>query len=328
MSRMLLLLPLVAGCLATPDDTPETNFETLWSEFDRMYGLFPVKDIDWDAEYETYRPQVDADTTDAELAEIFKAMLAPLNDGHVFLATWEGEDVWTSYDGGRDNDDFDFDLIDTELLQAPSTGVDGFSHGRLTDDVGYLRLHHVDMSNPQRTLGPILDDLADTDTLVIDIRHNGGGNDTTATAVASCFADVTTPYMQVRLRNGPEHTDFTDPILFDLEPSTDCHYDGDVILVTNAFGFSAAEVFAMGMVALPQVTHIGEHTAGSFSDVVTRELPNGWAYSLSIGDWRDADGVNHEGIGIVPTVEVLNTAEAITEGRDLALERALELAEQ
>lgn len=83
----------------------------------------------------------------------------------------------------------------------------------------------------------------------------------------------------------------------------------------------------MAMTTLPQVTHIGEHTVGAFSDVVTRELPNGWVYSLSIGDWRNADGVSFEGIGIVPTIEVINPVSALEAGRDEVLELAVTLAE-
>ncbi|MEL6256252.1 MAG: hypothetical protein AAFR87_29885 [Bacteroidota bacterium] len=31
-------------------------------------------------------------------------------------------------------------------------------------------------------------------------------------------------------------------------------------------------------------------------------MPNGWVYSLSIGDWRDAEGVSFEDIGLIPDI--------------------------
>ena len=71
-----------------------------------------------------------------------------------------------------------------------------------------------------------------------------------------------------------------------------------------------------------QITHMGDTTTGGFSDVVKRQLPNGWFYGVSVGDYRNADNVSLEGIGIVPDVLVKNTAEDLEMGRDKMLEAA------
>ncbi|MFT6822056.1 MAG: carboxyl-terminal processing protease [Myxococcota bacterium] len=329
MNRTVLVLGLLSGCFSTPPNTPTENFELLWADFDAHYGLFPVKEnIDWDTQYDTYRPQVSDSTTPEELADIFKAMLSPLNDSHVYLGTWMDESFWSSYEAGREPDDFDLDVIRDHYLTDLDTIQDEITWGHLAADVGYLRMHNFRFSGAQDKVAEALDTLNDTSTLVIDIRNNPGGNDKVSADIAGCFADEVTPFMEVRIRNGPEHTDFADPIFWDVVPSESCRYDGEVLLLTNIFVFSSAEVFTMAMVGLPGVTHIGEHTAGSFSDKVKRELPNGWVYGLSIGDWRDADGVNHEGFGIVPTVERVNPVAAVEEGRDEVLDLALELASE
>jgi carboxyl-terminal processing protease len=51
---------------------------------------------------------------------------------------------------------------------------------------------------------------------------------------------------------------------------------------------------------LPHVTHLGETTAGAFSDAILRETYYGWAYTISVGDYRAADGESYEGVGLVP----------------------------
>ena len=73
------------------DRDPEGTFETLWTTFHNRYPFFDIRGVDWQEQYERYRPAVTAGTTDEELFDILCALLAPLNDGHVNLtATMSG----------------------------------------------------------------------------------------------------------------------------------------------------------------------------------------------------------------------------------------------
>ena len=36
------------------ENTPEKNFQNMWDKFDSHYGLFLVKDINWDAVYASH----------------------------------------------------------------------------------------------------------------------------------------------------------------------------------------------------------------------------------------------------------------------------------
>lgn len=58
-----------------------------------------------------------------------------------------------------------------------------------------------------------------------------------------------------------------------------------------------------------------------------RELPNGWAYGISVGVWTDPDGRSYEGIGFPPDVVVKNQPEELEQGIDSALETAISLLE-
>ncbi|MCP4815461.1 MAG: hypothetical protein GY888_23375, partial [Planctomycetaceae bacterium] len=68
-----------------PISQPEAIFEELWGTFSERYAFFELRGVDWDAQRRKYRPLVKADTTDAQLFDIFCKMLKPLNDGHVNL---------------------------------------------------------------------------------------------------------------------------------------------------------------------------------------------------------------------------------------------------
>jgi carboxyl-terminal processing protease len=69
---------------------------------------------------------------------------------------------------------------------------------------------------------------------------------------------------------------------------------------------------------------MGDTTAGGFSDVISRELPNGWLYFVPVGDYRNADGGSEEGRGVAPKIVLVNTKEDIQSGRDKVLEAAIQ----
>src|SRR5215831_11080894 len=64
---------------------PEKNFKSLWKTFHNRYPFFELRKVDWQRQYDTYRPKVTSKTSDDELFDIFRRMLDPLDDGHVEL---------------------------------------------------------------------------------------------------------------------------------------------------------------------------------------------------------------------------------------------------
>ena len=64
---------------------PEKNFEALWKTFHNRYPFFELRNVDWNKQYEIYRPQVTSETSDEELFDVLRRMLDPLDDGHVEL---------------------------------------------------------------------------------------------------------------------------------------------------------------------------------------------------------------------------------------------------
>ena len=44
----------------------ESNFESLWNEFNNHYAPFEERGVDWDQQYGIYRPMVTPTTTDQE----------------------------------------------------------------------------------------------------------------------------------------------------------------------------------------------------------------------------------------------------------------------
>ena len=74
---------------------------------------------------------------------------------------------------------------------------------------------------------------------------------------------------------------------------------------------------------------IGENTQGVFSDVLGRQLPNGWRFGLPNEIYRTADGTIFDLVSIPPDIEVPAFADAdVAAGKDPAMARALEILSQ
>ena len=63
----------------------EDFFEELWKTFFNRYPFFNLRNVDWNNQYEIFRPRVTRNTSEDDLFDIFCHMLTPLNDGHVEL---------------------------------------------------------------------------------------------------------------------------------------------------------------------------------------------------------------------------------------------------
>lgn len=77
---------LVQSCIYTNQPMLSQNrvigFERLWSAIDRAYPYFEEKEIDWDAVYDIYAPQIRETKTDGEYYELISSMMTHLEDAH------------------------------------------------------------------------------------------------------------------------------------------------------------------------------------------------------------------------------------------------------
>jgi hypothetical protein len=97
------------------------------------------------------------------------------------------------------------------------------------------------------------------------------------------------------------------------------------VFLTDGSAMSYGET-VMGIVEAYKLGEIvGEPTAGTNGNVCPVNLPLGYHMSFTGMKVLKHDGSRHHGIGILPTVPVTKTVQAIREGRDEQLERALSL---
>ena len=184
---------------------------------------------------------------------------------------------------------------------------------------GYIRileLEGVKKGSLTAALDGIVGDIKDSDGVVIDIRNNPGGDDSTAITIINRFCDRKRVAFHRKTKIGPGEDAFTKRKTWHIEPQGDAQFTGPIVLLTCDFVFSGGEAFALAIKQLPHVTIIGDHTNGIFSYQLEKNLPNGWRYCLSYQKYFSAQMVCYEGKGVPVDIKLLNKKTDIENGVD------------
>lgn len=316
-------------------NTPTNNFEQFWKTFDEHYGMFEVKNIDWKAIHDQFKPRVNDQMTDEEFYNVLSDMIVLLNDNHLNLYPTNGElPVFPggvlSYRNGqleilKVQEDYDI-----EVAKKYTTGyeqvTENIGYGKLPNNLVYVNVKGTDgLKDVEKQMEKVMAGIADASGVIIDIRGFYGGYDPVSQYVAGCFASSKKLYMTTKKRNGPSHADFTQTTEWYVEPKSGKPYTKPVIVLTSRFTQSAGETFGLALKQFDHVKSLGDTTAGSFSDNPNFEMYNGWMFSVSVGDYRAPGGVSYEGIGMPPDEYSKTTKDDLLNGKDVALEKAIEM---
>ena len=320
---------LPEACVRPADASPGGVLDALSDIFKAHYAFFKERGVDWPAVVADARAKLSPDTSEEELLSVLGTLLSHIDDDHVTLqAEIDGarfecdpgeakllrpgsaaacgrseeaearvaqlqESVWARQDA-------DELLGDTARI----AGNGNIKYGLIGGDVGYLGLLSMEDfdkgDDDKAALEDALDDAMElfqgARAVIVDVSLNDGGEDRLARAIAARFAAKPT----LAYSKFAGDAAGARPQQVFVRPATGPRYTGPVYLLTSNVTVSAAEIFAMAMRALPNVTHVGETTRGSLSDVLSMRLPNGWGVTLSNEVYLDRDGKLWEGKGIAP----------------------------
>jgi len=340
--------------------TPTVAFEHLWHTFNDYYAFLEQRGINWDKLYAEISPTVTDDMSDDELLNSIRALLAPLDDGHVTLKTVDDEFEFNKERGAEkylletyanqkkyDNiDDYVTSLGDqwrevlSNYFDSEIRGSAGGSSGREVEwavsssNVGYLYIGSMyeltdNDSNSLRenvtTINSIMEralaDLEDTEALIIDVRFNGGGYDAVSLSIANHFTDRPELAYSKYART---YAGGTEPVEVYFNPVFKSLYLKPVVVLASQTTASAAEVFMIIMSRLPHVTLAGEHTAGILADAPRKKLPNKWEIRVPNAVFVDSNGNEYEVTGVPPEIDApTNFPDIFEQKRDVAIEIVL-----
>ena len=266
---------------ADPKNNPEALFESFWTTFDTDFANFEERGIDWDARYHTYRPMVNQNTTDEELYNIMKELISVLGDTHIKF-TVPGKTVYTPnpYHGERIEDElFDLGLIKSNYLtEEVKEYDDGYLVQSRIDNIGYLWFKGIGTNF--LSIDDVLDQFNDVDGLILDLRHNGGGDFTYAYSEMGRFTSEERYVNSSRTKNGKGKDDFTQWYDWSIHPATP-YFDKSLVMLTDRYTVSAGERATMAFMTLPNLVHMGDSTNVCISTMIGRELINGWYFSVT-----------------------------------------------
>ncbi|MCX5752078.1 MAG: S41 family peptidase, partial [Candidatus Krumholzibacteria bacterium] len=152
--------------------------------------------------------------------------------------------------------------------------------------------------------------------VIIDVRGNPGGIAGLCMGMAGWFVEeknVTMGTMRTR----------SDTIKLVINPRARA-YRGPVAILVDGLSGSSSEIFAGGVQGLPRVRIFGSRTAGATLPSLAERLPNGDGFQYAFASYISRNGVELEGEGVKPDVEIRPTREALLGGRDPAIEAAVD----
>ncbi len=328
LGRALSGLLLASTTACSPLGEPESTFENLWNEFDRLYGGFEIRNIDWDDTHDRYRPLVTDDMTDDEFFTVVTDMLAETNDGHVQIVApdrmyWSANRIY--------REQIDFDLFDRDLVEQGYLGGEFEGGGKYIPTVGTLPSGHPYIHLP--SIDDLMTRMLDTRKaaeaaggLVIDMRHNGGGDTTFALSSMDHWSSVRRDAYRSRSRDGYDRDDFSGWHTWGVNGGGK-DVDFPIIVLIDRFTISAGERLVLLLDTLDTVYFVGDRTNGAVSTMVPRDMLNGWTVTIATQEVFLLDDTTPEAVGFQPDEMLLNDPADMEAGVDAVLERAMALLE-
>jgi carboxyl-terminal processing protease len=190
-----------------------------------------------------------------------------------------------------------------------------FNASRLSDGIGYLHFSTF-LPNLRSKVRTAIQSMHDAPGIIIDLRGNGGGDDSVGIAMANQLFDRETQLMITRTRKG-------DDFYYKARPDKN-PYMGPVAILLDGESASASEQFAAGMQETGRAVVIGDKTPGEDMDADQVYLPTGALFTYPYGQPRTPKGIVIDGRGVLPDVPVALTRGGLLRGDDEQLSAAIQ----
>jgi tricorn protease len=183
--------------------------------------------------------------------------------------------------------------------------VDQLSGGK----VGYLHIEQMNQASLRKFRRELFTTNFDKPALIIDVRHNPGGN------ISEQLADILdrrTFALQAH-RGGP------------MVPQPALLYRGQIAVLIDGHSYSDGEIFPHIVQQLGLGKLVGQATGGNVIGTYDFPLLDGSMLRLPSWGWFLVNGTDMEGHGAQPDVRAPFDPEAAARGRDNQLEAAVKL---
>lgn len=230
----------------------------------------------------------------------------------------------------------------------------------LNANTGYLKINTFDRAYDSKLIDEYMKDAVKAQTLVVDLRFNGGGAVSNLLHFAGYFVDpkLKLGYMLDRSSvtkfkkkenrdpaNLAELTPFANTFIMTPQKA-DLKFKGNLVVLINAGTGSASEIFTASMRDLygkktvdkdgnvvadtsdAQISVIGSKSAGAVLFSTFTDASNGFALQIPIADYLTPSAGRLEGNPIVPDVTAEDPKLLLPNAQDKVIDAAMALSER
>jgi len=208
----------------------------------------------------------------------------------------------------------------------------GFEYYDPREGVAYVAFNSFSLDEAPSLFAEVFEEIRQAKGLVIDVRNNSGGSSSIGYKIISYLIAKPVPgsrwktrkYMPAFRARGQKEA-WHEEEGSTIQPRTRNPYLGPVVVLIGPGTVSAGEDFVVALDACGRATLVGEKTAGTTGQPLLIELPRGGRARICTKRDTYPDGREFVGIGVIPDVEVHPTQESIGAGRDVILEKGIEV---
>ncbi len=253
-------------------------------------------------------------------------LLRPTRSQRLYVAGYDGERRWVEFESKIERLP---SLMNYENLEHLRYLRDQAALGgrvehqfETRDSVAIWRFNQFGFRD--RRLDDYMRRARDYPWLIVDLRGNPGGAIEALTRLLGHFFDEEfSAYTEIRRDSTIEHM---------VEPRGE-PYQGQVVILVDSRSASSSELFSRVLQQHGKAMVVGDKTAGAVQVALGLgqriQASNRTFYygmQITVFDVVMADGDRLEGKGVIPNVAALPTGRDLAEGRDPAMQFALELA--
>lgn len=306
--------------LSESRNNPHEIFDEFWKYVDEHYIYFEEKQVDWDDVYKRYTRLIHDDISEDDLFYLCRKALFELKDGHNRIQSptiaSSNYDIRTGYEIH-----FSRKLVRDNYTNGVFHQEGNILYNMMDHDIGYI---HIAAMSHFGAFNSIVRKMKEDGAkgLIIDVRHNSGGDSNPVPEMIADFIQEPTLLGYYVEKSGPGHDDVTEPLETISLPSGDFIFDLPVVVLINRISFSAASYFASMFQELENVTVVGQQSGGGGGGNYGYQLSNQWIVAVSVSDFLNTKMKSIES-GVIPDIEIENTAADLAAGIDAMLERAI-----
>ncbi len=288
--------------VSLPPGLNDQSFDELKQALYQDYAYYDRLSLDWDQLFRDARATPAPNTQRGPFVRSILQILAHAKDPHLTLQS-DGMTFATFRATPTIN-------VNPALLPSvvPEFRVQNevVSTGHFPDGIGYIQINS--WPSDQALLAPAhaaLDDMLDAPGLIIDVRLNGGGDESTARTFAARLISEQAVYSKWRSRDITKplgEGELNDRVITPAAEST--RFKGRVAVLQGQACMSSNESFLLMLAQPPRITRFGATSFGSSGNPRPHELPN--QVIVNIPSWQDyaPDGTRIEGKGVAPDMPV------------------------